>query len=354
MENFNVILQYILAILGFSLIILVHESGHFFISKICGIHVEEFFLGFGPKLIKIKSKSGTTYGVSAIPLGGYNKILGMDRNEYIPEHKKNKAFHNKPFYKKLLVIVGGVGFNAIFAVFLIGIFLSMGVFVLTTTIEYIKPGSPADLYGLEVGDKVVALNDDSIEDWDEFSRMTKSHPGEKVTYTILRGEKEISIEVKLDNIEGEGFLGISPKLIKEKLGFFEIIKRSFTMTWEISKSYIKLFGMLFTGQLSFKEARPVSPIGVISIFQQSASMGIQNFILFVALVSLLLAFGNLIPILPLDGGHIVILIIEAIRRKPVSRKFLEIYNTIGIVIIVSLFMIGVVFDIINPFNLKSM
>ena len=354
MENLNVFFQYILAILGFSLIILVHETGHFLLAKVSGIYVEEFFLGFGPKLIKFKSKSGTTYGINAIPLGGYNKILGLDRNEYIPEDKKNKAFYRKPFFNKLFTTIGGVGMNAVFAVILIGVFLSMGVFAPVNVIDYIQPDSPADIYGFKVGDKVIALNDNSIESWDEFSSLTKSYPGKEVTYTVIRNGQEQKIKTILDDVEGEGFLGISPKIIKKKLGFFEVVKESFIMTWQITKSYIKLFGTLLSGKLSFAEARPVSPVGVISIFQQSASMGFQNFILFVALVSLMLAFGNLIPILPLDGGHIAILLIEAVRRKPVSRKFMEIYNKIGIVFLVSLLVIGFVFDIISPFNLKNM
>jgi len=354
MENLNVFFQYILAILGFSLIILVHETGHFLFAKVSGIYVEEFFIGFGPKLIKFKSRGGTTYGISAFLLGGYNKILGLDRNEHIPEDKKDKAFCNKPFGSKLLTTVGGVGMNAVFAVILIGIFLSMGVFAPVNVIDYVQPDSPADINGFKVGDRVIALDDNRIEGWDKFSSLTKNNPGKKVTYTVIRNGQELKIKTKLDNVEGEGFLGISPKVVKKKLGFLEIVKGSFVMTWQITKSYIELFGMLFSGKLSFAEARPVSPVGVISIFQQSASMGFQNFILFVALVSLLLAFGNLIPILPLDGGHVAILLVEAIRRRPVSKKFLEIYNKIGIVILVSLLAVGFIFDIISPFNLQNM
>ena len=103
-----VIFQYLLAILGFSIIILVHEFGHFIFARFSKMYVSEFFIGFGPKILKFKSKkSGTLFGISAIPLGGYNKILGTDRNEVIPEDLKDKAFYNKPFYKKFLVISGG-------------------------------------------------------------------------------------------------------------------------------------------------------------------------------------------------------------------------------------------------------
>jgi len=354
MQILTTILQYILAIIGLSLIVIVHELGHYSFARIGGIHVEEFFIGFGPKLFKFKDRRGTTYGICAIPVGGYNKLLGMDRNESIPPDMKDKSYHNKPFYKKLLVLIGGVGFNVIFAVILVGIFLSMGVLVPTTIIDYIQPEAPADISGFKIGDEVIALNDQKIESWDDFSEVTKKQPGKEVTYTVIRDGEEMKFEVMLDDIEGQGFLGISPQLVEEKMGFFEIVKESFRMTGNISVTYVKLFGMLFSGKIPLSEARPVSPIGLVSLFQQFASISMQDFIFFVALVSILMGFGNLIPILPLDGGNIVLIIIEAIRRKPVPRKVLEIFNFVGVFILVSILIIGFVFDIINPFKIINM
>ena len=323
-------------------------------AKLSGIHVEEFFIGFGPKLFKFKDRRGTAYGVKAIPVGGYNKLLGMDRNERIPSGMKDKAFQNKPFYKKLQVSAGGVGFNIIFAIILIGIFLSMGVMVPTTIIDYIQPETPADLSGFKIGDKVTYLNDQKIESWDDFSALTKKYPGKEVTYTVIRDGEEIRLEVELGSVEGQGYLGISPSSVEEKLGFLEIVKESFKITWDISVTYIKLFGMLFSGKIPLSEARPVSPVGIVNIFQQSVSMGMQNFIFFIALVSILMGFGNLIPIFPLDGGHIVLTIIETIRKRPVPRKVLETINYIGIFILISILIVGFIFDIINPFNITNM
>ncbi len=350
-----VVLQYLIAILGFSVIVLVHEFGHFIIAKLSGIHVQEFFLGFGPKILKVTSKkSGTMYGISAIPLGGYNKILGQDRNEVIPENMAGKAFYNKPFYKKFLVISGGGIFNIIFAVILIIIYFSIGVFVPSNIIDYTQPGSPAETYGFQKGDKVIALNNLEIKSWDDFSIIVKDYPGKQVTFKIVRDQKEISIDATLSNVDGEGYLGVGPLLVKQKMGGGQVIIESFKMVGNLTVTYVKLIGMLFSGEIPFSEARPVSPIGVISIFQQSAAMGAQNFILFVALVSILLAFGNFLPILPVDGGHILIIIIEAIRRKPVSKKAIEVYSTLGIVLVISLLLVGLVFDIISPFKLPSM
>jgi regulator of sigma E protease len=349
-----IVLQYLLAILGLSLIIIVHEFGHFIFAKSGRMYIHEFFIGFGPRLFKFKSKAGTVYGLKAVPVGGYVKVMGMDRNEVIPEDKKQMSYQSKPFYRKFLTIFGGAGFNVIFAITLVGIFLAMGSYEPGTTIEYVQPETPAEASGIEIGDKVIAIDGEKIDTWDEFASLTQSKPGKEVVYTIIRDGREIEITPILDTVEGLGYLGIGPEYVKTYMSFPEIVKESFVMTWDIITTYVKLFGKLFTGQIPFDQARPVSPIGVVSIFQQSISMGMQNFVLFLALVSILIGFGNLLPILPLDGGHIVLLIIETIRKKPIPQKVLEVTNSIGIFIMVAILITGFVFDIISPFNLSDM
>ena len=347
-------LQYVLAIIGFSFIIIVHEFGHFIFAKINKIFVEEFFLGMGPKILKFKSKSGTLWGLCAIPVGGYNKIAGMDREEKIPEERKDNIYYKKSFWVKFSVIFGGALMNAVFAVLLIIIFFSMGIYSPTNSIDFVEKNSPAQTYGLKINDKILYLNDIKIQNWDDFSVNIKKYPDKVVSFRVLRDGKGLKIDVTLGIKEGSGYLGISPKIEKVKMGFGGVIKETFKLTGDFIVSYFKLMGMLFTGKLSFAEARPVSPIGVVAIFQQSAAMGFQNYIMLVALVSLMLGLSNLIPLLPFDGGHIVINIIEAIRKKPVSRKAVQIYSNIGLVILVSLFVVGLVFDIIKPINISNM
>jgi regulator of sigma E protease len=349
-----VALQYILAILGFSLIILVHEFGHFIFAKLNKIFVSEFFLGFGPKLLKFRSKSGTLFGISAIPLGGYNKILGFDRTEKIPEGKEGQVFYKKPAYSKLSVIIGGSFMNVVLTFLLVVIFFSMGTFVPSNTVDFVEEGSPAYEYGIQVEDKIIAVNEAQTQSWEELTEQIIRFPGEEVIFRVQRDGQTESINVVLGDKDGTGYLGISPKLVREQIGFFEVIKESFRTMGDLITSFVRMFGMLFSGNISFAEARPVSPIGVITIFQQSAAMGFQNFILFVALVSLLLGFTNLLPLLPLDGGHVVVLIIEAIRKRPLHKRVIEVYNGIGLVLFISLLVIGFVFDIINPINLLNM
>jgi regulator of sigma E protease len=141
---------------------------------------------------------------------------------------------------------------------------------------------------------------------------------------------------------------------KIKLSFGKIIRETGRLTGDFIISYFKLLGMLITGKLSFAQARPVSPIGVVSIFQQSAAMGFQNFILLLSLVSLLLGFSNLIPILPADGGHILINVIESIRKKPLTRKAVQIFANVGLALFIMIFAVGFLFDIIKPININNM
>ena len=350
----NIAIQYLLAILGFSLIIIVHEFGHFIFAKINKIFVEEFFVGMGPKILKFKSKSGTLWGLAAIPIGGFNKIAGMDREEKVPEERKNQVYYNKGFWVKFSVIFGGALMNVVFAVLLIMVFFSMGIYSPENKIDFIEKDSPAQEFGLKADDEILYLNDTKITNWDDFSVNVKKYPKESVSFTILREGKELEFNVVLGEKDGAGYLGISPKVEKVKIGFGEIIKETFKLTGNFVASYFRLLGMLITGQLSFAEARPVSPIGVVTIFQQSAALGFQNFIMLVALVSLILGFSNLIPILPVDGGHIVINLIEAIRKEPVSKKAVQIFSNIGLFIFISLFVVGFVFDIIKPININNM
>ncbi|MDD3519924.1 MAG: M50 family metallopeptidase [Actinomycetota bacterium] len=350
----NIALQYIYALLAFSLIIIVHELGHFVLAKINKVHVEEFFIGMGPKLLKFKSKSGTLWGLSAIPVGGYNKISGMTREEEVPKGKEEKVFYKKPYWSKLLIIIGGAFFNVLFAFVLIFIFFSMGTYSATNKVDYIQESSPAYTFGIKKYDEIIGINDVEVNNWEEFAENIKKYPGEKINLKIIRDNKQLEIEVTLEEKEGEGYLGISPTTEKQIPGFFQSLKESLIFIGDFFISFFKLLGMLFTGQLGFEEARPVSPIGLVSIFQQSASMGLQYFIMIIALVSLLLGFSNIIPLLPLDGGHIIVLTIEAIKKKPLSKKAIQIYNSIGIVIFISLFLVGIVFDILKPINIMNM
>jgi len=208
----NIVLQYIFAILAFSIIIIVHELGHFTFAKINRVHVEEFFIGMGPKLLKFKSKSGTLWGLAAIPLGGYNKISGMDREEELPKGKEDKAFYKKPYWPKISIIISGALFNVLFAFLMICIFFGMGVYSPTNKVDYVVQDSPAFTYGIKQNDEVIGINDIDIESWYEFSENIKKFPNEKVVLKVVRDGEVKELEVVLSEQEGSGYLGISPAL----------------------------------------------------------------------------------------------------------------------------------------------
>jgi len=358
MNIVNLILQYAFSLIALSSIVIVHELGHFSMAKLSGVHVEEFSIGFGPKIFKFMDKKGTTYAISAVFFGGYNKLLGMNRSEPVPSGMKNKSFHSKPAYKKIIISIGGTLFNIIFALLLIGLFLCFAA--PTTTVEYIEPDSPASMADIRVGDELMSIEGEEIKSWNDFVTLTEKNPGKEVTYSVLRQDNIVEIKAKLADKDGEGYLGIAPYQSFDPVyaiksyGFFGFIGESFKMVWDITVSYIRAFGMLFSGKIPLSEVRPVSPVGIVSVFQQTASMGMKDFIFFVAFISILVGYGNLIPILPLDGGNILFIIIESIRRRPVPQKVIESFNYAGMAVLACILFIALVLDIINPFNIINL
>ena len=171
--------------------------------------------------LSLNQKPVRVHGLKAVPVGGYVKVMGMDRNETIPEEQTQMSYQNKPFYKKFLTIFGGAGFNVIFAIVLIGVFLSMGIYEPGTTIEYVQPETPAQIAGLQVGDKIIAIDGEKVGTWDEFAALTLKRPGEEVVYTIIRDGHEVEVSPVLDTVEGNGYLGISPEYVKEHTVFLK-------------------------------------------------------------------------------------------------------------------------------------
>ncbi len=358
MDVVNLVIQYIFSLIALSMIVIVHELGHFTMAKLSGVHVEEFSIGFGPKLFKFMDKKGTAYGVRAALFGGYNKLLGMNRSEHIPSRMKDKAFHSKPAYKKIIISAGGTFFNIIFALLLTGIFLCFSA--PTTRVEYIEPGSPASMTDIEIGDEIVSMEGEAIESWNDFVTLTEKNPGREVTYSVLRKGDILEIKAVLAERSGEGYLGIapyqsfSPVYTIKSYGFFGIIGESFRMVWDITVTYVEALGMLFSGKIPLSDARPVSPVGILNVFQQTASIGAKDFIFFIAFISILIGYGNMIPILPLDGGNILFIIIESIRRRPVPQKVIESFNYAGMAVLVCVLLVALVLDIANPFNIINL
>lgn len=345
-------LIYFLIVLG--VLVIVHEFGHFIVAKRIGVRVEKFSIGFGPKVCSIK-KDDTEYLVSAIPLGGYVKMAGDEPGEKITGDKRE--FLSRNVFDRFGIIVAGPLLNYIFAFILLVVVFMVGNPVTTTEIGMVIDGYPAKEAGLLVGDKIVAIDGKAISYGDVLVAVINRHTHGPMTLTIDRGGKIFKKEVKpivekhrtgLGDKEVEiARIGIQPgqKIEKSEYGFFGSVYMATERIWQITTiTYKALWGMI-TGKLSMKEA--TGPIGIFMITAQVAKLGIIYLLNFMAILSASLAIFNLLPFPVLDGGHILFLIVEKVRGKPLSMKSQESIANVGIVLLVMLMIFACYSDIMK-------
>jgi len=344
------ILNFLLAIIGFSLLIISHEFGHFISAKIFRIGVEEFAIGFGPHIVKFKFRE-TIYSLRAIPFGGFNKLVDEQKSKNGDFH--HNSFLKKPVYIRAITFLFGPLMNYIFAIILLFVFFMMGMQSPTNRISEVIENSAADLAGFEINDTIISINGIEVSKWDEIVKITKENPDKTLEYIVERNDLNIKIYPKISNMDGEGFLGISPATERQYVGIIKSAINATKTTGYINVLYVKGIGMLFTGKLPLEQARPVSPIGIVDMTAQVAQSGFQNFLFFLGLLSILLGMSNLIPLLPWDGGHLLMLLIEKIRRKPVSERTQKAIASFGYIIAIGIFAVAIFMDIFRPIDLSK-
>jgi regulator of sigma E protease len=345
-----VILNFLLAIVGFSLLIISHEFGHFISAKIFRIGVEEFAIGFGPRIVSFKFR-GTLYSLRVIPFGGFNKLVG-DEQAQRSEQPIN-SFLKKPASIRALTFLCGPIMNYLFAIILIFIFFIMGIQAPTTQVAEVIENSAADSAGFGVNDIIVSVGGTSVNSWEEIVAITQENPNNTLEYIVVRNSDHIKIFPMLSEMDGKGFLGISPKVERQYIGFVKSSINAVKTTGYINVLYVKGLSMLFMGRLSLEQARPVSPIGIVDMTAQVAQSGFQNFLFFMGLLSILLGMSNMIPLLPWDGGHLLMLLIERIRGRPLSEKTQKAIASFGYMIAIAIFAIAIFMDIFNPIDLNK-
>ncbi|MGL5348474.1 MAG: RIP metalloprotease RseP [Peptostreptococcaceae bacterium] len=295
----------IAAIILFGIIVFIHELGHFLLAKRAGIRIHEFAVGMGPKLFATK-KGDTLYSLRLLPIGGYCAMEGEDGESNDP-----KSFGRKSILQRASVLFAGPFFNIVFAVvLLIPVFIYMGS--PSTILGQIIPNSPAQSVGLKVEDKIIDINGNKINSWEDVITSLHSSKGEEVKITVDRDKETKVFKVTPEkNEQGNYVIGIAYKPNKN---FFTAIGSAFTTTVDMTKQMIQFFGQLFTGTVPGGVENAVTgPVGVISIVSDQASKGIFNLMYIGAVISLNLGILNLLPIPALDGGRLVMLAIEGIR-----------------------------------------
>jgi len=352
-------LLYALILLG--ILIFVHELGHFIIAKLTGVKVLKFSLGFGPKVIGRKVGE-TEYLISSFPLGGYVKMLGEDGIEEVKEEERPRAYTFQPVWKRFLIVFFGPLFNLLFASLLFILIFMTGFPVLLPQVGDILPDSPAAKAGLMKGDSIIEIDGRPVNRWDEMTDIIHRNPGKDLLINVKRNDRIISFrlrpeEKEVPDIFGEkkkvGLIGIKPlgntRVIREALP--DALINGITKTWDISVltivSIIKLIQRIIPAETIG------GPILIFQMAGQEAAHGALSFFTFMAVISINLGVLNLLPIPILDGGHILFLTIEAIRRRPLSEKFMMVAQRIGLAIIITLMVFAFYNDIMRLLTGKT-
>ncbi len=329
-------------------LIFVHELGHFLVARGLGIKVIKFSIGFGPRLWGMV-KNGTDYCISAIPLGGFVKMLGELPDEPVAPEDQPVSFSHRPVWHRAAVVVAGPLFNLIFAwMVFVTILVFYGNPIVLPEIGQVQPGSPAQAAGIRPGDKIMSVNGMETTSWDDVSHAIKSGEGRPVTLIIDRGGRLITVtvtpEIKgLKNIFGEEVrvpvIGVtaSGNLVVEKVNPLSALWKGVVRTWE-------MIVLTFQGFVKIIEnVVPVSslggPIMIAKMAGQQAEQGMLNLFFFMAVLSINLGILNLLPIPVLDGGHLVFLTVEAIIGHPLSVKQMQFAQQVGFAILGSLMLL---------------
>jgi regulator of sigma E protease len=345
-------------IIVLGVLIFFHEFGHFLIARLFGVGVEKFSLGFGPRLIGRKIGI-TDYRISAIPLGGYVKMVGEEPNATVAPEDIPLSFTHKHVMKRMLIVAAGPVFNVLLAVIIFfGIFFFSGTFVLKPSIGSVKQASPASAAGLEKGDLITAINGSPINSWDEMAEIINSSRGKTIRVSVLRQESilEFAIDpeqVTTQNIFGEDIqryiIGItaSGDSYSQELNLFQAFSESLFQTYKVSELMVVIIAKLIKGDISVKTVG--GPIMIAQMAGDSAKAGVGSLISFIALISINLAIINLLPIPVLDGGHLLFFLIEAIKGKPVSIKVREHAQQVGLFLLIMLMILVFYNDITRVF-----
>lgn len=345
-------------IIVLGILISFHELGHFIVARLFGVGVEKFSIGFGPKIFG-KRIGNTDYCVSAIPLGGFVKMVGEDPNADVSPDDISVSFTHKHVLKRILIVAAGPFFNLLLAMIIFfGMFQIYGTFILEPSIGEVKENSPAFREGLETGDRILAINEIPIERWEVLAKIISESNGEELVLHIQRNESIIVANVKPElitskNIFGEDFqryvIGItsSGNGFSKQLNFFQAFSESIIQTYNISKLTIVSIVKLIQGTISTKTLG--GPLMIAQMAGQQAEEGISNLLFFIALLSINLAIINFLPIPVLDGGHLVFFFIEAATGRPVNVKFREIAQQVGIFVLIMLMIYVFYNDITRMF-----
>lgn len=348
----TVLFNILLFIIILTIIISIHEFGHFIWAKITGVYVYEFAIGMGPKIFS-KQYGETVYSIRAIPFGGFCSLAGEDLDEDDAKKvPKKRRLQNKSCWERFLIMVFGPLNNFILAVVLLFLIaLIWGGTTMNPIISKVDKNSAIEKVGIEAGDKIVKINGKKVSTSDDVTLyIALSDPTKKNTITIERDGKTIDFKVKPKKVEeGKEVSYKYGMMLKQKKtkGFGNAIVYTYKKTGSIFKQMFITVKSLFTGGV--KVSQLSGPVGIYSVVGEQAKTGLANIIYLIAFLSINVGFLNLLPIPAFDGGHILFIIIEMIKGSPVKPELENKIHTIFLMLLLLLMLIVTFNDILRLF-----
>lgn len=345
---------------GFCLLIVLHEAGHFFAAKATGMRVERFFLFFGPTIWSFK-RGETEYGVKSIPLGGYVKITGMNPEEDVPPEVAHRSYYRQDVWKRIVVVAAGPAVNIVLAFgILFGVYWVNGQEQIEQSVGSIRAGTPAAKV-LQPGDEIVAVDGKRFASLDTEDRLIRfgeavgSHEcaGKQVEGCVAATPVElqvrrdgqlrtISVRPRYDEEAERALVGFSYGAEQIDVSAGTAAKEAGDAIWEVAEGTAHVFTHLFEKE---QREQVSGVVGISDVGHQVIEKGLERALLLLAFVSLSLGLVNLLPILPLDGGHIFWALVEKLRGRPVSLRVMERATMVGIALVLMLFVLGLSNDI---------
>jgi regulator of sigma E protease len=337
-------------------LIFFHELGHFLVARWFGVGVEKFSLGFGPRIFG-KTIGGTDYRLSAIPLGGYVKMVGEEPDAEIDPADIPRSFTHKHVLKRICIVAAGPVANLLLAVVIFyGFFQVYGIHHLEPVVGEVQEGTPAVSAGIEKGDRIKAINGQPLATWEEMAEVIRNSSGAPLMVTLERNGTELEKRViptattaaNLFNEEVERYIiGIASAgdVITERLNPVQAFTESLAHTYRISKLMLVGISKLVRGTISAKTLG--GPIMIAQMAGDQAREGAENLIYFIAFISINLGIINFFPIPVLDGGHLLFFFIELLRRKPVSVRVRELAQQGGMFVLLLLMIFVMYNDIVR-------
>ncbi|MDD3052888.1 MAG: M50 family metallopeptidase [Endomicrobiia bacterium] len=342
---YSTLLQICAVLFGLGLLIFIHELGHFAMAKFYKVRVLKFAFGFGKELFGF-TRGETRYSICLFPFGGMVAMAGENPDEASGQEGE---YLSLAWYKKIMIAFLGPLMNYILAIFLFAFCFSLwGITTVSDEafIGALAPEQCAQKAGLQVGDRILSIAGVEVRNWEDIINNLKDKAEKQTDVSVLRNNEKLDFSFVIDKNPntGIGMLGIQPKITREEVPFFKTLPLGLqTAIFQSTFTLVYLWDRIVT----WEKPELAGPIGVMQVMAKSAKSGMESYIKLLAVISVALGLFNLLPIPLVDGGMIVLFLVEGLIRKRVSLKIIQVYNTIGLSIILVIFLFATYSDLIR-------